>query len=46
MNNRKGDDLFVLELAFLEDLVEGRQNREIAAAGAPGWVIGGDGFFG
>ncbi len=42
----KGDDLFVLELAFLEDLVEGRQNREVAAAGAPGGMVGGNSFLG
>src|SRR5437899_11637720 len=42
----EGDDLFVIEVAFLEDFVKGRQNREIAAAGTPGGVICGDGFLG
>jgi hypothetical protein len=36
----------VIELAFLEDFVEGGENGEIAAARAPGGVIGGDGFLG
>src|SRR5207247_907143 len=42
----KGDDLFVIELAFLEHFVEGSEHGEIAAAGTPCRVIGGDGFFG
>jgi hypothetical protein len=41
-----GDDLLVIELAFLEDLVIGREDREVAAAGTPGGVIGGDGLLG
>jgi hypothetical protein len=36
----------VIELAFLEDFVERGEHREIAAAGAPGRVIGGDGLLG
>jgi hypothetical protein len=36
----------VIELAFLEDFVERSQDGEIAAAWAPGWMIGRDGFFG
>ena len=35
-----------VDLAFLEDLVIGGEDREVAAAGAPGGVIGGDGFLG
>ena len=42
----EGDDLLVIELAFLEDLVIGSENGEVAAAGTPGRVIGGDGFLG
>ncbi len=42
----EGDDLFVFELAFLEDFVERSEHCEIAAAGTPGRVIGGDGFLG
>ncbi len=42
----EGDDLFVIELAFLQDFVIGGENGEVAAAGAPGRVIGGDGFLG
>src|SRR5205807_2490366 len=42
----EGDDLFVIELAFLDDFVEGSQNGEIAAAGTPGGMIGGDRFLG
>jgi hypothetical protein len=36
----------VIELAFLEHFVKGREHGEIAAAGTPSWVIGGDGFLG
>jgi hypothetical protein len=36
----------VIELAFLEDFVKGSEHGEIAAAGTPGGVIGGDGFLG
>ena len=42
----EGDDLFVIELAFLEDLVKGSQNRKVSTTRTPGRVIGGDGFFG
>ena len=42
----ESDDLFVLEVAFLEHLVERGEHGEIAAAGAPCWMIGGDRFFG
>src|SRR5688572_31442584 len=42
----EGDDLFVIELAFLDDFVIGGEDREIAAAGTPGGMIGGDGLFG
>src|SRR5439155_15267257 len=42
----EGDDFFVFELAFLEDFVERGQHCEIAAAGTPCRVIGGDGFLG
>ncbi len=41
-----GDDLFVIELAFLEDFVIAGEDGEVATAGTPGGVIGGDGFFG
>jgi len=34
----------VIELAFLEDFVERSEHGEIATAGTPGRVIGGDGF--
>jgi hypothetical protein len=43
---REGDDLLVIEVAFLEDFVERGEHREIAAARTPGRVIGGNGFFG
>jgi hypothetical protein len=36
----------VIELAFLEDFVEGSEHCEITAAGTPCRVIGGDGFLG
>ena len=42
----EGDDLFVIELPFLDDFVIGSEHGEVAAAGAPGRVIGGDGFLG
>ena len=42
----EGDDLLVVDLAFLEDFVIGSEDREVAAAGTPGGVVGGDGFFG
>ncbi len=42
----EGDDLLVLELAFLEDLVIGGEHGEVAAAGTPGRVVGGEGFLG
>jgi len=42
----EGDDLLVIELPFLDDFVIGSEHGEIAAAGTPGGVIGGDGFFG
>src|SRR5256885_1189795 len=35
-----GDDLLVIDLAFLEDLVIGSEHGEIAATGTPGRVIG------
>src|SRR2546423_14480083 len=38
----KSDDFFVIELAFLEDFVKRGENGEIAAAGTPCRVIGGD----
>ncbi len=41
----EGDDLLVVELAFLEDFVVAGEDGEIAATGTPGRVIGGDGFF-
>ena len=42
----EGDDLLVIDLAFLENLVIGGEDGEVAAAGTPGGVIGGDGFLG
>ena len=42
----EGDDLLVIELSFLDDLVIGGENGEVAAAGTPGRVIGGDRFLG
>src|SRR5437660_3702107 len=42
----EGDDLLVIELAFLDDFVEGSQNGKVTATRAPSRVIGGDGFFG
>ncbi len=40
----EGDDLFVLEIAFLEDLVKRSEHGEIAATGTPRRVIGRDRF--
>jgi hypothetical protein len=45
-NAGKGNDFLVLDLAFLEDFVIAGENGEIAAAGAPRRVIGGDSFLG
>ena len=42
----EGDDFLVLDLAFLEDFVIGGEDGEVAAAGTPRRVIGGDGFLG
>ncbi len=42
----EGDDLLVIELPFLDHFVIGGEDGEVAAAGAPGRVIGGDGFLG
>ena len=42
----EGDDLLVIELPFLEDFVIGGEHGEVAAAGTPGRVVGGDGFLG
>ncbi len=42
----EGDDLLVVELAFLEDFVVAGEDGEVAATGTPGGVIGGDGFLG
>src|SRR5204863_3794697 len=36
---RERDDLFVIELAFLEEFVEGRQNRKVPTTWAPGWMV-------
>ncbi len=41
----ESNDLFVLEVAFLEHLVERGEHGEIAAPGTPCWMIGGDRFF-
>ena len=43
---RKSDNLLVIELAFLEDFVEGGEDSEVAAARAPGGMIGGNCLFG
>src|SRR5689334_17312333 len=40
----EGNDLFVIEVAFLEHFVERSEHREIAAAGTPGRMIGRDRF--
>jgi hypothetical protein len=45
-NAGEGDDLFVIELAFLEDFVIAGEDGKVAAARTPGGVIGGDGFLG
>jgi hypothetical protein len=42
----EGDDFLVIDLAFLQDLVIAGENGEVAAAGTPRRVIGGNGFFG
>ena len=42
----EGDDLLVIELPFLDDFVIGSEHGEVAAAGAPRRVVGGDGFLG
>ncbi len=42
----EGDDLLVIELPFLDDFVIGGEHGEVAAAGTPGRVVGGDGFLG
>src|SRR6266699_1379115 len=42
----EGDDLFVIELPFLEDFVERSQHSEIAAARTPWRVIRSDRFLG
>src|SRR5438445_8016907 len=42
----EGDDLLVIELAFLEHFVEGSQNRKIPTTRAPGGTISGAGFLG
>jgi hypothetical protein len=39
-------DLFVLDVAFLEDLVKRGEHSEIAATGTPGRVVGSNGFLG
>src|SRR4051794_38368528 len=41
-----GDDLFLIDLAFLQNLVIRSQDGEVAAAGAPGGVIGRDRLLG
>src|ERR1051326_3280679 len=38
---RKRDDLFVIDISFLENLVERREHGEIATARTPGRVMGG-----
>src|SRR5581483_9535235 len=43
---RESNDLFVLEISFLENFVERSEHGEIAAARAPGRMIGGDCLFG
>ena len=40
------DDFFLRVIEFLEDLVEGGEDGEVAAAGAPRRVVGGEGFLG
>ncbi len=42
----EGDDLLVIELPFLDDFVIGGEDGEVAAAGTPRRVVGGDGFLG
>ena len=36
----------MIELSFLDDFVIGGEHGEVAAAGTPGRVVGGDGFLG
>jgi hypothetical protein len=36
----------VVNITFLKDLVVGGKNGEVTTTRTPGWVIGGDGFFG
>src|SRR5207237_7913438 len=40
----ESDDFFVIEIAFLENFVEGSQNRKVTTTRTPCWMIGGDGF--
>src|SRR6185437_4248977 len=44
-NARDGRDLFVPELALLDQFEVKRQHGKITAAGTPGRVVGGDVFF-
>src|ERR1051325_2444551 len=41
----KRNNLFVLEIAFLQKLIKRGQHCEIAATGTPRWVISGDRLF-
>src|SRR5205814_560747 len=41
---REGDDLFVIEIAFLEHFVERSQNRKVSTTWAPSGMVGGDCF--
>src|SRR5438105_1201479 len=40
----ESDDLFVLEISFLEDFVERSEHGEIATTRTPCRMVGGDGF--
>src|SRR3954451_6998126 len=40
-----GADFLVPDLSFLDELIIEGEDGEVAAAGAPGWVIGGGLFF-
>src|SRR5205814_695406 len=42
----EGDDLFVIEILFLEHFVKGSERSEDAAARTPRRMISGDGFLG
>ena len=42
----KRDNLFVLEVAFLEEFVKRGEHREIAATGTPRRMVSGDRFLG